>query len=394
MVKIKEDIYWVGHIDWDLRNFHGYSTPSGSTYNAYLILDDEPVLIDTVKHYGFDDMLSGIKKHIDPEKIKHIVSNHAEMDHSGSIDRILEYCPKAEVVCSPNGKVSLSRHFKKNWKFKVVEDFDTLCLGKRNLIFSLMPMVHWPDSMVTYSEKDCLLFSNDAFGQHYASKEHFVDEIGKDIILKEAAKYYANIVLPYGAQVQKALAVLSKLKIDVICPSHGAIWRESQDISKIISLYDQWSSYQSKAQVAIIYDTMWGSTEKIAKKLFKFIDNENIPVKLLHLGKNDSSDVVTDVMESKVIMIGSPILNNKIFPNTSGFLTYLAGLKPRKKYGFSFGSYGWAKLGFKAFDEFFKEVQMEVLDEGRYFQYVPDDDELECLEDVAKKVKVVVADIL
>lgn len=218
MIKINDDIYWVGHVDWDLRKFHGYSTPKGSTYNAYLILDDKPTLIDTVKHCGSDDMLNRIKELIHPSKIQYIVSNHTEMDHSGSIDKLLDFCPQAEIVCSPKGKEGLRRHFKKDWKFKVVESQDKLSLGKRTLQFYLTPMVHWPDSMVTYLEDQRILFSNDAFGQHYASSERFVDEIGGDIVFKEAAKYYANIVMPYGAQVVKALETLQSLELEAICP--------------------------------------------------------------------------------------------------------------------------------------------------------------------------------
>ena len=205
MHKIKEDIFWVGHIDWTLRNFHGYSTPSGSTYNAYLILDEKPTLIDTVKYYGVDEMIEQIKEIIDPSKIEIIISNHTEMDHSGSIDKLLEYCPNAQVVCSPKGEEGLRKHFRKDWNFKIVNTSDTINIGKRDLQFLLMPMVHWPDSMATYSASDKILFPNDAFGQHFASNERFADEIGFDAIFPEAAKYYANIVLPYGQQVLKAL---------------------------------------------------------------------------------------------------------------------------------------------------------------------------------------------
>jgi flavorubredoxin len=386
MLKIKEDVWWVGYIDWDLRNFHGYSTPQGSTYNAYLILDQKPTLVDTVKHYGFEEMLSRIKQVIDPSKIQYIISNHTEMDHSGSIDKLLESCPQAQVVCSPKGQEGLKRHFKKKWNFKVVNTGDTLNIGKRNLKFFLTPMVHWPDSMATYLEEDKILMPNDAFGQHYASEERFADEVGRDIVLKEAAKYYANIVMPYGAQVIKALGALKDLAIEMICPSHGLIWRKEEDIKGILRLYNKWANYESEKKAVIVYDTMWHSTEMMAQKLYELLDKENIPVKLCHLAITDPSDIITDVMLSKVVAVGSPILNNKIFPKIGGFLTYLKGLKPRNRFGFTFGSYGWSKVGFKELEDSLKEAGMELISEGKYFQYIPDEEELKSLQDVAAKV--------
>ncbi len=389
MVEMKENIYWTGYIDWNLRNFHGYSTPLGSTYNAYLILDEKPTLIDTVKHYGFDEMLGRVKEAIDPAKIEYIISNHTEMDHSGSIDKLLNFCPQAQVVCSPNGQEGLRRHFKKNWNFKVVNSQSTLSIGKRTLKFFLTPMVHWPDSMVTYSELDKILFSNDAFGQHYASKERFADELDLGLIFKEAAKYYANIVMPYGQQVIKALGALGNLDIEMVCPSHGLIWRRKEDLAKILSLYNKWANYESDKRVIIIYDTMWKSTERIAKKLFELTEKENIPVKLANLAVDHVSDIVTEVMNSKVVALGSPILNNKIFPAVGGFLTYLKGLKPKKRFGFSFGSYGWSRNGFGELEDSLKEAGIELISEGKYFQYVPCEEELNNLKETVERIKKV-----
>ena len=206
MLKIKENVFWVGYIDWNLRNFHGYSTPFGSTYNSYLILDEAPTLIDTVKYYGFEEFIRRIKEAVEPSKIKYIVSNHTEMDHSGSIPRLLEFSSQAEVVCSPKGREGLERYFKRSWKFRVVKTNDVLNIGRRSLRFFLTPMVHWPDSIATYLEEEKILFSNDAFGQHYASWERFSDEIG-NLVFKEAEKYYANIVMPYGEQVERLYRV-------------------------------------------------------------------------------------------------------------------------------------------------------------------------------------------
>lgn len=380
MDKINPDIYWVGYIDWNLRNFHGYTTPSGSTYNAYLIMDEKPTLIDAVKYYGFEEQLRRIKRIIDPAKIQYIISNHTEMDHSGTIDKLLEFCPSAQVVCSPKGEEGLTRHFKKNWHFKVVQDGDTLNIGKRTLSFHLMPMVHWPDSMATYSKEDKILFPNDAFGQHYASSERFVDEIGLSIIESEAAKYYANIVLPYGQQVVKVLNTLSSLEISMICPSHGLCWRQKDHITRIIQLYQQWAQHITDNRVTIVYDTMWKSTELIAQRMYELIENANIPVKMFNLQQTDISDILTDILRSRFLFIGSPILNNRVLPTVASFLMYIKGLKPLKRYAWTFGSYGWATVGFKELETSVLDAGLELLMEGKYIKYIPDEADLKGLD--------------
>jgi flavorubredoxin len=387
MIKIKEDIFWVGYIDWNLRNFHGYSTPFGSTYNAYLILDDNPTLIDTTKLYGVSFMLERIREIIDPKKIKYIISNHTEMDHSAGLRDILEITPYAEVICSPKGKEGLLRHFKKEWNFKVVNNGDSLKIGKYILRFFLTPMVHWPDSMVTYLEEEKILFSNDAFGQHYASFERFADQVKLDCVFKEATKYYANIVMPYGEQVLKVLETLKNLEIEMICPSHGLIWRRKEDIQKILSLYHKWASYQSEDKVVIIYDTMWYSTEKIAYYLYELLIKENIPTKIINLQTTHISDAVAEIMLSKVIGVGTSILNNTVIPHLGSLLIYLKGLKPKNRFVFTFGSYGWAKKGFLDLENYLKEAGMQFFTEGKYFQYVPDKEELEGLKEIVIKIK-------
>lgn len=387
MIKLTPDIYWTGYIDWKLKNFHGYETPVGSTYNSYLIVDEEPTLIDTVKHYGADEMLAHIKEVIDPAKIKYIISNHTEMDHSGSIEKLLQFCPKAQVVCSAKGAEELKKHFRKNWNFKTVNTGDELKIGKRTLKFFLMPMVHWPDSMATYSPKDKILFPNDAFGQHRASNERYADEIGLDIVLEDAAKYYANIVMPYGGQVLKALEALAPLAIDMICPSHGLIWRRKQDIEKIVQLYSKWANFEADKKVLIVYDTMWNSTKQMAGKLEALLKDEKIPVKLVSLQGVHISDIVTDVLSSKVVLFGTPILNNRMLPTMAALLMYLKGLKTKNKYAFTFGSYGWATVGFKEFETFIQEAGFQLLAEGKYVQFVPEEADLNALSTIAPKIK-------
>lgn len=384
---IKPDIYWTGHVDWDLREFHGYSTPQGSTYNAYLILDEQPTLIDTVKHCGFPEMLHRIEEVIPPAKIKYIISNHTEMDHSGSIEQLLRCCPEAEVVCSPKGAEGLKRHFKRDWKTRVVNTGDTLDIGRRRLQFLLMPMVHWPDSMATYSPFDKILFPNDAFGQHVASSERYVDEAGVDFVLREAAKYYANIVMPYGQQVLKVLESVSALAVEKICPSHGLIWRRAEDIKTILQLYKKWAGHETADRVVIVYDSMWHSTEAMARRLLQYLADAQIPAVLLNLRNTHISDIVTEILFSKFVCFGTPILNNRMLPTMAALLMYLKGLKPKNRHALTFGSYGWATTGFKEFETSIQEAGLELLGEGLYLKYVPDESELTGLEDFAARIK-------
>lgn len=383
-LEIKKGIYWVGAIDWDLRNFHGYSTNRGSTYNAYLIIDEKITLVDTVKHYLFDEMLERIKSITDPSKIDYIISNHTEMDHSGSLPMMLDIAKKAALICSPNGEKGLRRHFKKNWGFKIVNTGDLINTGRRNVKFVLAPMVHWPDSMVTYVPEEKLLLSNDAFGQHIASPQRFVDEIGWNIVREEAAKYYANIVLPYGAQVQKALDVLSGLEIDMIAPSHGLIWRSN--IKDIMACYKKWSTNTCDEKAVIIYDTMWHSTEKMAYAVKDAFEDKGIPCVIKNLAVTHISDAMTDVLEAKYICVGSPTLNNGMLPTVSAFLTYLKGLAPKNRIGIAFGSYGWGGQSIGDIEKVFESCKFQMSVKDLKIQYVPDEAELKGLKE---KVKVI-----
>jgi len=383
-VEIKPDIYWVGGIDWDIRNFHGYSTNRGTTYNAYLIIDKKITLVDTVKHYLYDEMMDRIKAVIDPSKIDYIVSNHVEMDHSGSLPRLLEIVKNAKVITSTRGEKGLLRHYKKNLNLKVVESGDTISIGKRTLHFVHIPMVHWPDSMVTYIPSDKLLLPNDAFGQHIASSERFDDEIEWGILREEAAKYYANIVMPFGDQVKKALDVVSTLESDMIAPGHGIIWRSH--IPEILKEYKRWANYESTGRAVIIYDSMWGSTEKIAKKLAEGIAEVGIPVNIRNLKTCHISDVITDVQDSKLVLIGSPTLNNGMLPSVGGFLTYLKGLKPRNRVGFVFGSYGWGGQAVKEIQKILESLSWDLPFDSVNINYIPNEDELNNLKNIGNKL--------
>ena len=383
-IQIKPNVYWVGGIDWDLRNFHGYQTPRGSTYNAYLIVDEKITLIDTVKHYLFQEMLERIKSVVNPKDISYIISNHVEMDHSGSIPLLLPFTPDATIVTSTRGKQGLFQHYKQQWNTKVVQSGETLSIGKRTLSFVHIPMVHWPDSMVTYSAYDKLLIPNDAFGQHIASSERFDDELPFNILQNEAAKYYANIVFPYGGQVQKALESVASLDFDMIAPSHGIIWRKH--CNDIIELYKKWAANKTDPKAVIIYDTMWGSTEKIAYALLDGLREEGVSVVIRNLQKNHISDIITDVLESRLVLIGSPTLNNGMLPTMGGFLTYLRGLRPAQRVGFAFGSFGWGGQAVGEIEKIINGLNWDQPIESTNIKYVPDNNDLKKMKEIGVKL--------
>ncbi|MDD4238248.1 MAG: FprA family A-type flavoprotein [Desulfotomaculaceae bacterium] len=383
-VEIKDGIHWVGAIDWDLRYFHGYVTPRGSTYNAYIIKDEKTVLVDMVKHYKAEELFARVKDVVDPSRIDYLVVNHIEPDHSGSFLKVLEAMPQLKIVTSPKAKKGLERYYKKELDCVLVNSGDELNIGKRTLKFVHTPMIHWPDNMVTYIPEEKLLLPNDAFGQHIASAERFDDEIGWDIAIEEAGSYYANIVYPYGDQVNKALDIIGQLPIEMIAPSHGLIWRSY--IPQLITAYRQWANHEAPRKALIIYDTMWGSTQKMALSLQDGLESAGVPVTVRSLQTSHISQIVRDVLHSRAVLIGSPTLNNGMLPSVGALLTYLKGLRPKKKLGFAFGSYGWGGQGAKEVAAAIKEMGWETPQELINLVYNPDESELEAVRAAAKKL--------
>ncbi len=371
--KIKDNIYWVGGIDWDLRDFHGYTTERGSTYNSYLIVDEKITLVDTVKYYLFDEMVSRISSVIDISRVDYIIAQHVEMDHSGGLTKLLKLAPNAQIITSNFGEKGLRKHFPEILTYKVVKNGETLSTGKYNLKFIMETMVHWPDNMGTYLENEKILFSQDAFGQHIASYERFAKDFPKEILFEEAKKYYANIVLPYGGQVQKVLKEASKLEIEMICPSHGIIW--DRYIDEIVKKYDYWSSSEVEERAVIIYDTMWGSTKKLAYAVAEVFEELQIPFELLNLKVNNNSSVMTKLTEAKYIAVGSPTLNSNILPTVGGFLTYLKGLAPKNRIGFAFGSYGWGGQSIGEVEKILSSMEFKMLPSFSC-NYIPTDEEI------------------
>ncbi len=385
-VQIAEGIYDVGVNDWNIQDFHGYSTPLGSSYNAFLIVDEKIALIDTVKK-GFEDkLLANIAQIVDPKKIDFMISNHAEMDHSGGLVEVMrEIGEDTPLYCSKMGRKNLALHFPRDWNYHAVKNGEELKLGRRTLAFLETRMLHWPDSMFTYVKEDKVLFSSDAFGQHYAGNEKFDDVIG-DAIMPHAKKYFTNILMHFSPQVAKLLKTVAEmgLEIKMICPDHGIIWRS--DPGKIIDAYASWSRQEGIDKAILVYDSMWHSTEKMADAISSGLDEVGVEVRPMSLRKWHRSDVMTEVMDAKAIVVGSPTLNNGIFPTVADMLTYMKGLRPKNKIAAAFGSYGWSGEAVKQINQYFEAMKLEIVDEGLRIQYVPDADALETCFQFGRKI--------
>jgi flavorubredoxin len=395
-VEIKPDIYWVGSIDWAVRDFHGYVTPNGTTYNNYLILDEQVTLVDTVKSDFSHITTDNIKSLTDPSKIVNIIINHIEPDHASSLDKIMLLSPGATIYITEKGKKGLDRHFNTSkWSFKIVKSGDTLSTGKYTLMFIATPMLHWPDSMMTYVKEARLLISQDAFGQHIATSSRFDDEFIECASQKElddsVIDYYANILMPFGQLIKSKIAEFQKLglEIDMIAPDHGIIWRKGS--ANIINKYLGLASGKAALSVSIIYDTMWHSTEQMTLPIMQGIKDENVDCKVIKLRATPMSSAIKEFWKSRGCLIGSPTLNNILFPTVAEFLTHLKGLRPKNRMIGAFGSYGWGGGAVKEAYEEFKKMKLETVEPGVQVLYKPsDEDERKCYEfgrDFARKVK-------
>jgi len=386
-VEILKDVYWVGAIDWNIRDFHGYSIYRGTTYNAFLVRDEKITLFDTVKDGFKAELLHQISRIIDPTAIDYLVVNHVEMDHSGLLPEVVDLVKPERIFCSEKGKKGLTAHFRReNWPYEAVKTGDSISLGSRTVQFIETRMLHWPDSMFSYIPDDRLLISSDAFGQHWATAERFDDEVDLSLLLGHAAKYYANILLPYSNLVQKLLSKIKEmdLKVDMIAPDHGVIWRGNP--GKILECYDKWSQQRGRLKALVIYDTMWHSTEMMAKAIVDGLVQEGVNVQLFDLATNHRSDIITEVLDAGALVIGSSTLNNGMLRRMADLLHYMKGLRPANKIGAAFGSYGWSGEAVKLIKAVMEEMGFRVIDPGISVQYVPAHDDLQNCVELGRKV--------
>ena len=391
-VTLKDGVNWVGVVDWNIRDFHGYITRRGSSYNSYLISDEKTALVDTVKVAFCNELINHVSELTSMEKIDYIIVNHVEMDHSSSLPTIAKLAKNAKIVASARGKEELIKHYGADFeKVETVKSGDEIKLGKRTLRFLEAPMLHWPDSMFTYIVEDKILMPNDAFGQHLASSGRFDDEVDEHVLMEEAVTYYANILMPFAPLIVKKIQEVVDLKIpiDMIAPSHGIIWRK--DPMKIVNAYLKWCSNESKQKVIIAFDTMWGSTDKMAKAIADGIISQGVEVKLFKFRATDNTDIVTEIVDAKAVLLGSPTINNGMFPSLGTFLTYITGLKPKGKLWGFFGSYGWGGGAVRGMIKTSKEAGFEVFEPGVEAKWVPNAEELKkCFEfgqQIAQKIK-------
>ena len=384
-IEISPKVWWVGGIDWNERLFHGYTTERGITYNAYLIMDEKITLIDTCKATFADELVQRISQVVDPAKIDVVITNHVEMDHSGSLPVIHKIAPTAEIYASAGAGVNeLRAHF--GIEATPVKTGDTLCIGERTLSFVTTPMVHWPDNMVTYSDVDKILFSNDAFGQHFATTKRFDDENDMCEVMKQAKKYYANIVWPYGMQAGRALAAVKGLELKMIAPSHGCIWRSH--IDEIIAKYEEWTMYQTQEKAVVVFDSMWHSTESMAREICDAFIAERISAQLIDVKSTHISDITLYMCDAKYVAVGSPTLNSNMLPTVASFLTYMRGLSPKneQRIGLAFGSYGWAPLGPKQVYAELENAKFQLPVPVVAQQWVPSEENLAELQGTVRKM--------
>lgn len=377
---ITDKVTWVGKVDWELQSFHGpeLSTHRGSSYNAYLIRDKKNVLIDTVWQPYDKEFVTRLKEEIDLKDIDYIISNHAEIDHSGALPELLREIPDTPVYCTEKGKKNLMGHYHEDWNFVTVKTGDTLEIGDDNkLIFIEAPMLHWPDSMFTYMTGENILFSNDAFGQHYATESLFNDANLEEEIYEEAIKYYANILTPFSPMVTRKIKEVLALNVpvDMICTSHGVIWRDNP--GQIIEKYLEWADNYQENQITILYDTMWNATRKMAEAIAEGIEkaDKDVVVKLCSTSKMDKNDIITEVFKSKAILVGSPTVNNGPLYSIAGIMDLIKGMKFKNKKAAAFGSYGWSGEVVKQLNQSLDEAGFELVNEGIRALWVPDEDE-------------------
>lgn len=383
--KITDLVTWVGKVDWELKKFHGdeYTTNKGSSYNSYLIKDEKTVLIDTVWLPHDKEFVANLKKEIDLNKIDYIIINHGEVDHSGALVELMRQIPNTPIYCTANGVKSLKGQYHMDWNFVTVKTGDTLNIGKHTLTFIEAPMLHWPDTMFTYLDKENILFSNDGFGQHFATESLFADKVDNAELYEEALKYYANILAPFSMFVTKKINEILGfyLKIDMICPSHGVIW--SKNPTQIVEKYLEWAGNYQENQITIIYDTMWNNTKKMAEGIAKGIYNKDkeVTIKLMNSAKEDKTDILTQVFKSKIILVGSSTVNNGYLYSIAGILEMIKGMKLKNKKAAAFGSYGWSGEAVKLITEELKKAGLEVINEGIKINWTPDEDaDKQCIE--------------
>lgn len=379
-VKLTEGVYWVGAIDWDVRNFHGLTSPQGSTYNAYLVVDEKIALIDSVRPPETEILLRHISEIVDPARIDYVISNHSEPDHSGALGAVMEAAPSARLYASKEGVKRLEKMFRAGWDMVGVGDSDELPLGNKTLKFINAPLLHWPETMFTYCPEAKVLFACDAFGAHIASSERFVDELGIERIMPYTKKYFAFLIASFRKAALQAMKKIDGLPIDFIGPSHGPVWR-GEDIPKMLGAYAAWATLQLEPKATIVYGSMWGGTRAMAKAVADGVMAAGLQTRVFDIDHSDLSDIIAETFDSRLVLLGSPTFVSGIYPPMEAFIPYLRIPRDKTKKVGCFGSFGWAGGALKHLTQMLAAEGYNLVPDPLAFNFFPDDAGLdECFE--------------
>lgn len=388
VLEIKDNVYWVGSVDWHLRDFHGYALArQGTTYNAFLVKDEHTALFDTVNSRFLDEFVGKLRAVVDPARIEYLFVNHVEPDHSGCLVKTVELIQPKKIFCSAMGKQFMISHYhREDWPYEVLKTGDRVSLGKKNIQCIELRMLHWPDNLGCYVEEDRLLFSSDAFGHNLATSERFDDEVGFDVIRPHLANYFANIILPYAGNVLQALEQIQKMGWDIgmIAPDHGLVFRTH--VSEVLAAYREFATQQIKMKAVVVFDTMWQSTRRMARAIVEAMVDEGISMKVFDLKACHHSDIMAEVLDAGAVLMGSPTHNQGVLPFVAGMVRYMEGLRPKGKIGAAFGSYGWGQgESVEYLIEAMERMKMDVVDSLKV-KFLPTEEDLDRCAALGKMV--------
>ena len=387
-VKIKENVYWVGVRDLNVRAFHGelYPVEEGATYNAYLIIDDQVTLFDTVEEEFCDECIERIESVLNGRSVDNIIVQHAEPDHSGGFEKIHAKYPNAKVYATKSGVRHMHAQFIDNVQFNELKTNDTISTGKYTFVFVEMNMIHWPDNMLSYCPELKMVFSNDAFGQHIVNY-HLTDEnLDKNYCIEQAKEYFANIVMPYTIPVNNKLNQIlgMNLDIDMILPAHGIIWKNY--VNDIIEAYKDFAVLKQSNKVVIVYESVWKHTQQIAESLAEGFAAAGMDVKVYKLSITRSSIILKELMDAKLVCVGTGTYNNAMAPSVASFLERIKSCKIKDKKGLAFGAYGWFKNVPQTINDKLNEAGLTPVTDAIAQNFTPSNDELDNYYQLASEI--------
>lgn len=365
-IQITDDLYYIGVNDRTKALFENlWPLPQGVSYNSYLLVDEKTALFDTVDICYSDIFFQKLETALNGKTLDYVIVNHMEPDHSGSLGLLRSRYPNVQIVGNRRTLDMVNGFFGLTDGFLSITEGDELNLGKHNLVFYLTPMVHWPETMMTYETTKKIIFSGDAFGTFGTLDGGITDtQLHPDRYYDEMVRYYSNVVGKFGSPVQKALKKLQSLDINYICSTHGPIWTIPEEIKKVISIYDKLSKYIGNEGVVIAYGSMYGHTEQIAETIALELANQGIKEVILHnTSKRSHSYIIKDIFKYSGLIIGSPTYNNGLFPEVASLLAKIEERDMKNRYLSYFGSFTWAGAALRRISEFANNTNFEIIGE-------------------------------